>query len=218
MVGILLVHGFAGTREEIKPLYDFLCDKGYDVSVPLLAGHEGTLKELSMSKYKHWIDSVEEEYVKLSEKRESIIVIGFSMGGLVAVNLYQKYKFDGLITINTPVYYWDVKRILKNLYSDFSAYSKKYFQSSSNKPIPALLEFQKLLSKTKPLFKNIGCNALVIQTQDDDTVNPKSAEYIFAHLNGIKQILKPKSGGHIVFQSNDYSQLLDSINEFVEKF
>lgn len=215
MKNVLLIHGFAGSRGEVKPLYDFLIKKGFVVKCPLLFGHEGTKKDLSIAKYQHWFENIEKEYLELAKDNQEIIVIGFSMGGLLAINLYQKYKFAGLVTINTPIYYWDIKRIIKNLLVDFKTYSKKYFISSTDKPLPALIEFQKLLSKTKPKIKNIFCKTLIIQTQDDDTVNPKSADYIYKNLNIEKQIMKPKNGGHVVFENINCNEIFNKVYEFL---
>lgn len=216
MTGILIIHGFAGTRHEVKPLYDSLAEKGYIVSMPCLSGHELSLKKLAISKRHEWIKSAEEAYLELSEKCDNIIVIGFSMGGLIAVQLYKKHKFSNLITINTPIYYWDIKRIVKNMFSDFKTYSKKYFTVSTNKPIRSLLQFQRLLSETKPFFKDIDCNCLVIQTQDDDTVHAKSAEYIYKHISGDKSIFKPSLGGHFVFISDNKTEVIEKIEIFIK--
>jgi len=212
--GILIIHGFAGKREEMKPLYNFLIEKGYKVELPLLPGHEGTKKELSGVNYKDWLTSVELSFLELSKKCDEIIIIGFSMGGLLAANLWN-YKISGLITVNTPIYYWNPVIIAKNLFNNFKLYFKKYFIASTDKSISALLEFQKLLSNTKPMFENIKCRTMVIQTLDDDTVYHKSADYIYNKVCANKSIVKIPTGGHLVFQSGSYKQVCEEIEQFI---
>ncbi len=196
-------------------MHDYLCDKGYKVIMPLLAGHEKTLRDLSLSKYRLWLQSAEDAYLALSKTCDDVIVIGFSMGGLIAVNLYQRHRFGKIITVNTPIYYWNIKRMVLNLCSDFKTYSGKYFFASVNKPLRSLLEFQKLLSRTKPLFSKMDCDALIIQTQDDDTVNIKSADYIYKKIKGSKTLLKPPSGGHVVFLYEQHQSISEAIYDFI---
>ena len=92
------------------------------------------------------------------------------MGGLLAANLWN-YKLRGLVTVNTPVFYWNPKVIVSNLLSDFGRYRKKYLDVSTDKSLSSLIEFLRLLAKSKPMFGNITCKTLVVQALDDDTVH-----------------------------------------------
>ncbi len=215
MTGILIIHGFAGTRAEVMAIYDHLSMMGYAVTLPLLAGHEGSKKELSASTMENWIESAESAYLSLSKTCEKMIVIGFSMGGLIAAQLYQKYQFDKLVTINTPVYYWDMRQIAKNIFSDFPTFSRKYLNASTNKPIRSLFQFQKLLRTTLPLFQSILCDTLVMQAQDDDAVHMKSGDYIYQKVSGKKWMCKMPCGGHMLFTSHASSTALEKIVAFI---
>lgn len=213
-MGILLIHGFAGKREEMKPLYNYLVEKGYTVELPLLAGHEGTKEDLSRVSYKDWLTSVELSYLELSKKCDEVILIGFSMGGLLAAHLWN-YKLAGFITVNTPIYYWNPAMIVKNLFQNFNYYTKKYFEASTDKSLSTMFEFQKLLSNTKPMFENIRCKTMVIQTLDDDTVYHKSADYIYRKVCANKSIMKLPTGGHMVLQSSNWKQVCEAIEQFI---
>ena len=212
--GILLIHGFAGDIGEIAPLRDYLAQKGYVVKCPLLPGHGETKKELSQTTYENWITSTERAYLELSKSCGKIVLIGFSMGGLLAVNLWN-YGFSGLVTINTPVFYWNPKIIVTNLITDFRKYGKKYFDVSTDKSLSSMLEFQKLLTKTKSMFGNITCKTMVVQALDDDTVHYKSADYIFHRICADKSIYKLPHGGHMIFQSESKDDVCKAIEDFI---
>ncbi len=214
--GVLLLHGFAGMRKEIMPLCEHLEKCGFIVSIPVLSGHESTQKEFANSKYTDWIKSADEAAKELKKCCDRIMIIGFSMGGMIAVNLCQDIEVEKLVFINTPVYYWHMIRMIKNLTNDFRLYFKKYFIAGTNKPLKALLEFQKLLIKTKPLFSDIKCPALIIQTLDDDTVHPKSADFIYKKLNCKKSMKKIETGGHMVFGNEAGVELCKWVLDFVE--
>jgi len=214
-IGILLLHGFAGARSELSPLPELLERRGFIVSVPVLPGHESTRKDLSRSKYSDWIRLAMDAAVELNGRCSELVVIGFSMGGLVAINIYRELEIKKLILINTPVYYWDISRIIKNLASNFKFYLNKYFTVSTTIPFRALAEFLKILRKTRPLFADIRCPALIIQTLDDDTVNHRSAGYIFRSVKGEKVLREYETGGHVLFGSEVASDVFLDIEAFL---
>lgn len=215
-IGCFIIHGFGGNRQEVMPLVNMLKTSGYKTASPLLAGHGTSRSEMANTRYNDWLFSAETELEKLHKQCDHVIIIGFSMGGLVATHLVEKYKVDALILINTPYYYWNVSQIIKNIFTNFKVSVKKYASSGIKNPLSSLLEFLRFLNFTKPLLKTINCSTLVMQTQDDDTVQPKSAEIIYSKISVSKQIKKYKSGGHIIFKHPAFKIIYNDIYEFIE--
>lgn len=213
--GVLLLHGFAGNPDEVKPLRDFLTERGCRVECPLLSGHGETKTELSKTTHEDWIMSAEQAYHRLSKECGCIVAVGFSMGGLLAVNLWN-YGLKGLVTVNTPVYYWNLKVIAANLFSDFRRYGRKYLEASADKPLSSLLEFLRLLTRTKPMFGSITCKTLVIQALDDDTVHYKSADYILRRVRAKKTAFLLPRGGHMIFYSKSGPEVCKAIERFIK--
>ena len=87
--GVLCLHGFSGTPFEIRPLAEALGELGYAVEAPLLAGHGGSLEDLARSRWPEWLLSAEAALDRLVERTggRPAAVIGFSMGGLLALKL-----------------------------------------------------------------------------------------------------------------------------------
>lgn len=201
--GCLLIHGFTGCRGDLEPLRDHLNQLGYAVTVPVLKGHEATPNELKRASRHEWIAGAQRALDELKASCEKVVVIGFSMGGLVAANLCQTNDFDGIVFINTPVYYWGLSRLfVSRLYSDFKTNLKSSIASMRTTPLHALFEFQLLLSSTKRLFRKIRCRSLVLQSIHDDVVVPRSAQYIFSRLRGKKEMKTVPNGGHVVLLSD----------------
>ena len=157
--GCLIIHGFGGNIDEIKPLAKFMEDKGFITFCPSLKGHTGDKKSLSGVSYKDWIESADKGLKYLLPKCDRVIVIGFSMGGLIGVHLAAKYNIYALATLSSPIYYWDVKRICLNILQDIKTKNftnlKRYTNTGSRLPFSALVNFRIILSKTKPLFKKV---------------------------------------------------------------
>lgn len=217
-MGCLLIHGFGGNRHELEPLTLRLRELGVRVSVPVLKGHESTVRELKQASRHDWIACAQSALDGLRASCKTVIVIGFSMGGLIATNLCRSNAVDGVVFLNTPVYYWGLKRMIGNLHDDFRASLKMYSSAFHTIPFHAMLEFQRLLDGTKPMFRDIGCQSLVLQSVHDDVVDPKSADYIFARLKGQKEFEPVTQGAHEVLWSSGCRQVCAYVQRFLKRF
>lgn len=220
--GCLVIHGFGGNVDEVSLLVDLLKQKGFKISCPMLKGHTGRRRDLGEADYTEWIESAEDALIKLKSDCSHIILIGFSMGGLIAVNLSLKYYVDGVVTLNMPIYYWDVKKILLNIREDIRtrdfSNTRRYIESSLDKPVSALINFRILLGKTKKLIRYLDMPLFIAQALEDDTVRCKSARYIYNNAASKSKVLKYyENSGHLICQSSACKKLAADIIEFIEK-
>lgn len=220
-LGCLIIHGFSGGLEDLKPLSQFLNTNGYITYCPLLKGHGGSKKEFASSTYRQWIASAQEGYDRLSTMCDKIIVIGFSMGGLVAVNLLSNKNIEALITLSSPVKFWDYKIICENILEDIKNRridkSKPYITWFIKVPISACINFLILLKKTKHLFSKVNIPCLVIQGKKDDTTRWMSAQYIFNNIASEKKVLKYyKDAPHLICNYKKSDIVFNDILDFIK--
>jgi len=220
-LGCLLIHGFCGSQKEINPLAEALKAKGYQVATPLLKGHTGLRQDLIGVTHEDWLESAREGLKELQGKCDRVAAVGFSMGGLLAINLAKEYELAGLVTINTPIYIWALKQIGANILEDIKSkdyrHLEYYITSARRAPFQAQWQFLLLLWKTKPLIDKLFVpKALVLQTADDSTVKPISGKYIYQHLNSPDKSLKYYSkGGHLVLLSPSHPQVIKDVEDFL---
>lgn len=196
-----------------------MIEKGFITICPKLHGHTGNKKDLRGANYKQWIDSGEQAFLDIREKCDKIFLIGFSMGGLVAVNLAVKYNIDGIITLSSPIYHWDFKMIYKNILSDLKhkqfKHAKRYIKASSI-PFSALFNFKVFQAKSKQLFQEIKVPLFVAQGMADDTVQHRSAEFIYSSAKSKEKSIKYYAKSHhLICCSEDSPQLFEDILDFV---
>ncbi len=221
-IGFLIIHGFAGDVGEIAPLNEYLLNKGFITVCTKLKGHTGKRMDLGKVNYIDWVNSAEESLLKLSYQCEKIIVIVFSMGGLIAVNLALKHNISGVITLSTPIYHWDIKRICLNIVSDFKTREFKnlrhYTKAIIRIPFSAMINFKILLIKTKPLLKQVRCPMFIIQGLLDDTVHYRSADYIYSNVSSEKKVIKYyNNSNHIICKSDDNHKVFNDIFMFMKE-
>jgi len=217
----LIIHGFGGGVHEVKPLAEYLTGYGYDVVCPILKGHSATRQDMKKATYMNWIDSAECELIRLKEIGDEILLIGFSMGGLIAFNLACKHHIKAIVTINTPIFYWNIYQVFRNIVDDMknkkSNHIKRYLQAKKISPFSAMIQFLLLLRQTKPKLKKIDCPILIIQAEDDDTVRRKSVDYINKHVSSDrKKIRYFQKGGHLILLSPMAEQVMLCVEDFLQ--
>src|SRR5208282_1990234 len=84
-VSALLIHGLTGTPYEMRYLGERLAARGVRVRGVKLAGHAGTPEELGETGYDNWYESVVNGLEELRQYGEPNVVVGLSMGAVLAV-------------------------------------------------------------------------------------------------------------------------------------
>lgn len=220
-IGVLLIHGFGGNTDEVKPFKSYLEKRGYFVLCPELKGHTGIRRDLCQSSYYDWLMSAESALIDLRKNCNLIVLIGFSMGGLIGLNLSTRHQLYAIAALNTPIYYWDFPRIATNIYQDIrlnkTTYLSNYIKSSLKYPLSSMISFRSLLAKTKGILKQVECPVFIAQGLQDDTVQHRSADYIYKSVSSkIKKLKYYKNADHLICHSQDKDMLFEDILGFIK--
>ncbi len=235
-VGVLILHGFTSTPYRFKELAIFLSNKGFSVSVPLIAGHGTTPDDLMKTSPADWTDSVMAAYLKLKQISGRIIVIGGSFGSNLAFWLGQETgdELSGIISISAPIFL-RFRRLIMLRYWTYGRF-KKYYRKPpwANRtgltdkmdevvysviPIKSLKEFLDFISKdTISHLPNIKAPVLIIQSTADLLLRHQSANYIFNNISSaVKELYWFKVCGHNLLSDNTKEELFAKIVDFINK-
>ena len=103
---VLLIHGICSTPRR----FDFLIrefDNSWAVYNLLLPGHGGSVKDFSDSSMKKWKAHTQEALDQLSQRYDSILLVGYSMGTLLEIEALPNYpKVQGMLLLNVPMRPW----------------------------------------------------------------------------------------------------------------
>ena len=212
--GVLLVHGYTGSPAEMRLLGDYLNEKGgYTVLGVRLAGHGTNVKELEQTTWPDWYKAVEEGVKELNQRCRHVYIAGQSMGGLLAIKAAAEFKIEKLALLATPIFLRDkrvpfvkfLRFLIPRIKTGQHSYDvpEKYMQGYSEmptKPVISLLELIKLC-KASYLAK-VSVPTLIVQGEQDHTVKPESATYIYERLQNVpaaqKEILWLQNSRHVV--------------------
>ncbi len=102
-VACLAVHGFTGSPYEMRPFAERLAARGVYVDVPLLPGHGTSVEDMSRTSFPDWVAGAEAAYLGLAARHGRTFVLGFSMGGLIALMLAARHRVDGVVVVSAPL-------------------------------------------------------------------------------------------------------------------
>jgi len=235
-VGILLIHGLLASPAELRGYAEALLKQGYTVMGVRLKGHGTSPYDLRKQSFDDWYKSVQRGMEILGVYCDSMVVIGFSTGGGLALKLAAENQvtIDAVVVVAVPMKFVDksflfiplihgTNRLIKWVSSVEGV--KPFIENSPehkainyrNIPVKSLYELKRLLDDVEQKLHEIEMPALVIYADNDPVVDVKSAEIIMSGLGAeCKKLITIHSNRHGILMEN-IGSTWESINVFLEK-
>lgn len=102
--GCLLIHGYGGSPFEMEGLASRMAAAGFAVRNICLPGHGETRQGFGESRFPHWLAFAESAFAQMAATCGAVVPIGFSMGGVIALNLAARRPAAGVVALSTPLY------------------------------------------------------------------------------------------------------------------
>jgi len=231
--GIVLLHGFLSSPQEMRPLGEFLHEKGFNVYSVRFKGHGTSYENLKDADMQSWLDSAEEAIAMMQLDCDDIFLCGISLGAAVALILGAKLEcIKGITAIAPPVSFINythsvvvndgVKGFIDKLlfkkdlrfvhafcqypkitYSKFTPESKVEMTKISDRM------FSTLYHVKKPVF--------VMQSSRDHIVSSKSATLTYERIGyENKSLLYVNAQNHSIINSKESGFVFNMIKSFMD--
>ena len=104
-VGVVLLHGFGGRLDAVRPWADHLREAGHQVETPLLPGHGTTWQDHARTTWADWYGHLVEVFERLRDEHEHVVVGGLSLGGSLCLRLAadRLEEVAGVMVVNPAV-------------------------------------------------------------------------------------------------------------------
>ena len=227
MTGCLIIHGYTGGPYELSPLIDHLKEvTDWQISVPVLTGHGD--ENLTDACFEDWLADGRRAIEALFEKCETVYVIGFSMGGMIASYLAATYPVKKLVLLSTARKYLSVKYLstyvtdmiedgFKGRLEENPVYLH-YRNKIEAVPLSANIEFMKLVSYTKKYLPDVLAPTFIAQGQKDALVPADTAYDIYNELGSKdKEAVFFENSNHLICLGRDRFVLIKMIDAFLRK-
>ncbi|TLS53137.1 alpha/beta fold hydrolase [Paenibacillus antri] len=210
----LLLHGFTGGPYEVRPLAEHLESRGWTCKVPTLPGHDGPLRDLYHTRYEEWVLAAAAIAGELTERHGSFDLVGFSMGGLIAAYLANRFPVRRMALLNAAVHYVSPGRFVRNAVRVLRSGEIRELRSKRETPVGAVIEFAKLVRRLKPEIAKIRTPTFIAQGELDEVVHPRSAVYIASRVKGEKTMTVYPHSRHMLCFEPDATYVFRHVERF----
>ncbi|MHB8073621.1 alpha/beta hydrolase [Desulfosporosinus fructosivorans] len=232
-VGCLLIHGFSGSPSEMRLLGERLAKLGWTVHGIRLSGHGTTPEEMAKTRWEDWTKDAVAGVAELRKTCDTVIGVGLSMGGLLALHLATLGLLDGIVTLNAPMVLADRRtRYAKliRLFITFIGKPKSHRVAAAPESIPERFVYERIpvdglvslnrgIRQVRSKLSSITCPALLMQSRKDFTVNPESVQIIQEQIKHVNPIVHYwEKSGHILTLGREREEVALKVHEFLQKF
>jgi carboxylesterase len=205
--GVLVLHGFTGNPQSMRPLAEALAAAGFTVDLPLLPGHGTAVEDMLPTRWPDWSAAAESAYDKLAARCDAVAVVALSMGGTLACWLAEHHpEITGLAVVNPFIdppadSFRQVLRGLLEAGTDIapgvgSDIAKEGIVESAypGTPIAAVLSLFEGIDVVAADLGRISCPVLLLSSRNDHVVPSSSGDVLEAGVAGpIERVWLEKS-------------------------
>ena len=237
--GCLVLHGFTASPAEVRWLAEHLAAQGRTVYAPRLAGHGRTPADLARTRWPDWYANALDGYQMLRANCRRVIVVGHSMGGLLALLLASDQPVDGVAVLATPLRFsaqahasrWTYRLRPYTDQSDRSGFPERLRQAQAARGEPAtgrvrydrwptrsVAELVMLADTAHARLPQVSAPLLLVYSSADRTASPDNADTIAAGVTSADvERHTLHVGEHILPQDDERDTVFALVAAFVAR-
>jgi carboxylesterase len=234
-LGCLILHGFTSSLDCVNGLVPYMEKHEIPYRMPVLRGHGTVPEDLIGVTWRDWYADGEAALFDLLKEVEKAVVVGLSMGALVALQLGMEHpdEVDSIVTVaaclkltnplapGNPLSFLRpiVARLFKFWpmppnYADKEL--EKYDTNYDKAPVDAILSFLEYTEFIGERLSEVKEPILIIQSRKDPTVKPISAEILHKGVSSKeKRIVWFERSHHEMMRDCEREAVFEAIERFV---
>ncbi|MCS7001570.1 MAG: alpha/beta fold hydrolase [Dehalococcoidia bacterium] len=233
-VTALLIHGFSGSPYEVRPLGEALSAAGVPAVGLRLPGHATAPAEMAIFDRAAWRAAVRQEIAALLDRGQRLVLIGQSMGGLLALDAAVAARNDprilGVVTLSAPVWlvgrHWQTLFYVDRVRPPYHLGTGQTMDPTHHRrivnyrraPIWSFFELLALSRETRLALPSVTQPILVAQGRCDRVIPPRNAQLIYERVVSADRTLRYyRRSGHIIPLDYDATALATDILAFITR-
>lgn len=229
-LGILVLHGFAGSPVAIKPWARFLADAGHTVAAPRLPGHGTRWRDLNTTSWQDWTGEADRSLEWLLTRSETVVVMGLANGATIGLRLAELHgsTIAGLVAVN-PIVHSERRerhalpylyRIVPGVPRPARDIKKAGVDDGGYDwlPLRAAHSTTRLWAVVRSDIHKVTQPLLVLRSADDHVAEPSNAAWLLANVPSanVEEVVLEDSF-HIATLDHDADRVFALSLEFAEK-
>ncbi|QDP71649.1 alpha/beta fold hydrolase [Legionella israelensis] len=224
---LLMLHGFSSSPAVFRYMLPHLLN--YDAIIaPVLPGHMDTIDAFSRVKAMDWLMSAEKICASLLQDYKQVDLLGFSLGGLIACYLSERFPFHRLYLFAPALALrLHVKAILKLarafrwlgfcqvrnaagnlLHEEHTEIAYRRLPLESIKELFVLIDEFRWQPPEYPIELFLGCHDIVV---DNHKVSAFFSSLPNANIHWLK------NSAHVLPMDNDFEEIIQYMNDQVQQ-
>ncbi|HEY5014541.1 MAG TPA: alpha/beta fold hydrolase [Acidimicrobiia bacterium] len=195
--GVLVLHGFTGCPQSMRPLAEACAAAGFSVELPRLPGHGTTIADMLPTSWTDWSRAAAAAYDDLAARCARVVVCGLSMGAtLTAWLATQRPDVAGIVVINGA--FGPIDEAVRGAIvaardsgldripgpgGDIAEPGREEL-AYGEAPVAGLLSLLDAADALQESLARIAIPALVITSRQDHVVPPSASEHFVAAVGG----------------------------------
>jgi carboxylesterase len=228
---VVFVHGFMGSPDQFADLADAVFRRGCSYLSVLLPGHGLGVNEFVKFGADDWERHLQSEIDSAKHDHQNIILVGHSMGGLLALNasLIKENNISGVVLISTPlkISLLSNRKLRLLLFSKSSEVKSAYMVSNSISKSKAFfyplvlkpfIHLHRLIRKTKRRLPEVFVPVCMFHSKNDETTAYASAAMLDKGLrNARKDGFTLHKSWHAFYDVDEREIIKDKIIGFIQQ-
>ena len=226
--GVLVLHGFTGNPQSMRPLAEALAAAGYTVELPLLPGHGTALEDMVPTRWDDWSGAAEAHFQALAARCDHVAVVGLSMGGALTCWLAERHPhLSGIAVVNPLVHAPDAEfraaiqglldagtETIDGIGSDIKK-EGGVEAAYDGTPLAAVLSLFEGADEVEAKLADIHCPVLVLSSREDHVVESVSGDAVVDGVSGPVERGWLEESYHVATLDNDAPLIESRVAAFV---
>jgi carboxylesterase len=231
-IAVLLLHGFTSSTDTVDGLIPYLKKEGIPFERPILRGHGTRYQDLRGVRSRDWYVDAERALIKLYTDGYRVVVVGLSMGGLLALDLAMRHPemIAGAVTVAAALKFKQLRAMTTQVLDKFVRYwpapnaytDLELAERGTNYkrfPLDAFSSLYRYSKRIAERLPEVHVPIRVLQSKADQIVAPESANIIYEKVSSpLRQIVWFEKSGHEMMQDCEAQAVLTEIMSFINTF
>jgi carboxylesterase len=229
-IGVLVVHGFTGSPQTMRPVAEALVGADFTVEMPRLPGHGTSIEDMMTTAFDDWSATVEDAYADLAARTDKVVVVGLSMGGTLTCWLAERHpEIAGIVCINAlvkesmPEMLEIIDAMLEagetvspGIGADIADPDSTEIAYEGTPLVCARSLFGAIEAVDTDLAK-ISCPVLIMTSPQDHVVDPSNSDHLADKVSGPVERVTLERSYHVATLDYDAALVNERTIDFVEK-
>jgi carboxylesterase len=225
--GVLVLHGFTGNPQSMRPLAEACAKAGFTVELPLLPGHGTALEDMLPTRWEDWSAAAERAFRALAARCDKVVVSGLSMGGTLTCWLAEHHPDIVGIAVVNPLIQAPDQEFRQGIGALVEAGTEVFDAIGSDikkegmveaaypgTPLAAVLSLFGGADTVRADLGQIRCPTLLLSSREDHVVEPVSGDVLAASVAGPLDRIHLENSYHVATLDNDAPLIEQAVVDF----